>query len=167
MAKARQKWGIDDSEIVGKPVFVWGPSLTPTGTQAAKRGKDGVLRYNPIQFAVLGFGEHQMLAYQGVLDMMTGNIVKEGTEEFFYRDVVSVSTKTNSITFGYKGVTHQVNDTETFELTTSGGTSIRVPLRSQRMASILGGGEMPTTHAEEAIAAVRSMVRQKKSGIPA
>lgn len=99
--------------------------------------------------------------------MVTGNVLKEETEEFFYRDVVSVSTKTDSATFTYKGQTHQINDTETFVLTTSGATSIRVPLRSPRWAGILGGGEMPTTHAEEAIAAVRAMLRQKKAGVPA
>jgi hypothetical protein len=147
-------------------VRVYGPSLATTGTQAAKRGKDRVIRMNPVRFAVLGFAEHQLLAYMGVLDMITGNVLSEETEEFFYRDVVSVSTKTDSISYTYKGETRQYNDTQTFVLTTSGATSIRVPLYSPSLAGILGGGEMPTTQADAAVAAVRAMLRQKKA-VPA
>jgi hypothetical protein len=121
---------------------------------------------NPVRFAVLGFAEHQLLAYMGVLDMITGNVLSEETEEFFYRDVVSVSTKTDSISYTYKGETRQYNDTQTFVLTTSGATSIRVPLYSPSLAGILGGGEMPTTQADAAVAAVRAMLRQKKA-VPA
>ncbi|HET7232058.1 MAG TPA: hypothetical protein VFJ16_18775 [Longimicrobium sp.] len=165
-AKAVQRWGIDESDLVGKPVRVFGPALGATSTQAAKKGADRFIRFNPIRFAVLGFCEHQLLAYLGVLDMVTGNVLLEETEEYFYRDVVAVATKTDSIEFTHKGTLHQLNDTQTFVLTTSGATSIRVPLRSLQLASILGGGEMPTTQAEEAIAAVRAMLRQKKSGVP-
>lgn len=166
-ARAFGKWGIDESEIPGRPVRVYGPSFANTGTQAHRKGKDRRIRMNPVKFAVLGFAEHQMLAYMGVLDMITGNVLNEETEEFFYRDVVSVSTKTDSVKFTHKGETRQFNDTETFVLTTSGATSIRVPLFSPSLASILGGGEMPTSQAESAIAAVRAMLRQKKIGVPA
>lgn len=162
-AKALHKWGIDKGELAGDAVLVWGPSMANTGTFAVKAGKDGIIRYNPVRFALFGFGEHQMLAYQGLLDMVTANVLDEGTEEFFYRDVVSVSTKTNSSLVTLNGHTRQLNDTETFVLTTSGGTSVSVPLRSASLAGLVGGGEMPTTHAEKAIAAVRSMLRQKKS----
>jgi hypothetical protein len=165
--RAFKKWDIDKSEIPGIPIRISGPSFTNTGTQAVKRGKDGIVRMNPIQFAVLGFAEHQLLAYIGVLDMITGNVLNEETEEFFYRDVVSVSTKTDSVKFTHKGETRQYNDTETFVLTTSGATSIRVPLWSPSLASILGGSAMPTTRAQAAIASVRTMLREKKSGAPA
>ena len=162
-ARAVQKWGIDESDQVARPVRVFGPAFGATSTQAAKRGSDGIIRFNPIRFAVLGFCEHQLLAYLGVLDIVTGNVLMEETEEYFYRDVVAVATKTDAVEFTHKGVLHQLNDTQTFVLTTSGGTSIRVPLRSLQWASILGGGEMPSTQAEEAVATVRAMLRTKKS----
>ena len=166
-ARAVQKWGIDESDLVSEPVRVFGPAIGETSTDAAKRGTDGIIRFNPLRFVVLGFCEHQLLAYLGVLDMVTGNVLAEATEEYFYRDVVAVATRTESVEFMHGGTVHQLNDTETFVLTTSGGTSIRVPLRSRRLASILGGGEMPATQGEQAIAAARAMLRQKKVGVPA
>jgi hypothetical protein len=166
-ARAYQKWGIGQDEIPSDPIRVYGPSFANTGTQAHRRGKDGFIRINPVKFAVLGFAEHQLLAYTGVLDTVTGNVLNEETEEFFYRDVVSVSTKTDSMKYTHKGETRQYNDTQTFVLTTSGATSIRVPLFSPSLAGILGGGQMPTTQAENAIAAVRAMLRQKKALVTA
>lgn len=165
-ARAVHKWGIEESDLVARPVRVFGPAFGATSTEAAKKGGDGVIRFNPLRFVVLGFCEHQLLAYLGVLDMVTGNVLLEETDEFFYRDVVAVATKTDSIEVRHKGVLHQLDDTQTFVLTTSGATSIRVPLRSPRLAGILGGGEMPATQADEAVAAVRAMLRQKKSGVP-
>lgn len=165
-ARAVQKWGIEENAQVADAVRVFGPASVNTRTAVAKKGKDGIIRFNPIKFAVLGFGEHQLLAYLGVLDMITGNVILEETEEFFYRDVVAVSTKTDAIEFTHKGLVHQLNDAETFVLTTSGATTIRVPIRSLRMAGILGGGEMPNSQAEAAIASVRAMLRQKKGGVP-
>lgn len=165
-SRAVQKWGIDENDQVAKPVRVFGPASVSTLTAAARKGSDNVIRFNPIRFAVLGFCEHQLLAYLGVLDMVTGNVLLEETEEYFYRDVVAVATKTDAIEFTHRGVIHQLNDTETFVLTTSGATSIRVPIRSLRLANLLGGGEMPSTQAEEAIRVVRAMLRQKKIGAP-
>lgn len=166
-ARAINKWGIDEHDQVRESVRVFGPAFVTTQTQAARKGNDGIIRFNPVRFAVLGFCENQLLAYLGVLDMITGNVVMEETEEYFYRDVVAVATKTDSVEFTHRGVLHQLNDTETFVLTTSGATSIRVPIRSPRLANLLGGGEMPSTQAEEAIAAVRAMLRQKKGGAAA
>jgi hypothetical protein len=160
------RWGIDEGDLVSDSVSVFGPAFGATATQAARKGSDGIIRFNPIRFAVLGFCEHQLLAYLGIMDMVTGNVLAEDSEEYFYRDVVALAVKTDSVEFTHGGVLHQLNDTETFVLTTSGGTSIRVPLRSLRLATLLGGGEMPTTQAEKAIATVRTMLRQKKgSGV--
>ncbi|HEX8830778.1 MAG TPA: hypothetical protein VF705_06415 [Longimicrobium sp.] len=162
---AIQKWGVDKDDIVSGPLHLYGPAFGATSTYATRKGGDGIIRFNPLRFAVIGFCEHQLLAYRGIIDMVTGNLLSEEASEYFYRDVVAAVVKTDSVEFTHRGVVHQLSDTETFALTTSGGTSIAVPIRSARLATLLGG-EMPNTHAEAAIAAVRSMLRQKKSGIP-
>ncbi len=164
-ANAIRKWGIDDEDLVSAPLYLYGPAFGATSTYAARKGADGIIRFNPLRFAVIGFCEHQLLAYRGILDMVTGNVLAEEASEYFYRDVVAAVVKTDSIEFTHRGVVHQLSDTETFALTTSGGTSIGVPIRSRRLATILGG-EMPNSQAEAAIAAIRAMLRQKKGGIP-
>jgi hypothetical protein len=165
--KAAEKWRIDEDDLPAKPVRVFGPALgVKTRTRAIKKGRDGIIRFNPVRFAVIGFGEHQLLAYAGVVDMVTGNILNEEVEECFYRHVVSASTRTDSIEFQHRGETHQLDDTETFVLTTSGGTSMRVPIRSRRLAKLLGGRDVPAPEAEAAIAAVSTMLRSKLERMP-
>jgi len=104
------------------------------------------------------------LAYTCVLDFTTGKALNESTDEYFYKDVVSVSTKSESRTVNIPKLgTLQLNTAETFTLTTSGGTSLSVLLRDPTLIEKMGGGEIPTTRAEKAIQTVRKMLREKKA----
>jgi hypothetical protein len=163
--KSLQKAGIDDSELVGESVVVPGPRFWNTaGAQVHwKKGKDRVLRFTPINVSVLHMTQHQIISYQACLDLTTGGFLNEATDEYFYRDVVSVATKTESKTFESKKLgTLQLNAAETFVLTTSGGTSVETLLRDPKLIELMGGGEIPTTDAERAIQVVRRMLREKK-----
>ncbi len=160
--KALAKLGMDRDDLVRDAVAIWGPGHG-TQTEAFKKGKDGVLRYNPVRFCRILFGEHQLMTYEGILDLTTGNVLREGTDEYFYQDVVSASTKTQSTSFLFKGQTVQFNEAEVFSLTTSGGTSIEVFLRDPKLAQLMGGGNIPTTEAEQAVMTVKKMLREKKA----
>jgi hypothetical protein len=183
--KALSKTGTDVSDLVGEPVMVTGPRFWDVGGAevAFKKGKDNVLRFTPVDVIVLNFGRDQLVAYQTALDLKTGNALNESTDEYFYKDVVSVSTKTESKTVqfstngafkgGIKGGlagaikgSIQLNAAEQFVLTTSGGTHIDVVLRAPELIKQMGGGDIPTTRAEKAIQTVRKMLREKKS-VPA
>jgi hypothetical protein len=94
--------------------------------------------------------------------MTTGYVTREATHEYFYRDVVSVQTKTESLSVVWRKQAIQLQTAETFTLTTSGGTAIHVVLGDVKLAQLMGGGELPTTEAEQAIQAVRTMLREKK-----
>lgn len=168
--KALLKTGTDKDETKADPVTVTGPRFWDVGGASIlwKRGKDKILRYSPMEVSVINFTEHQLLSYKCVLDRTTGNPLNEGTEEFFYKDVVSVSTTTESETkdeakdMGVLGKI-QMNAAEYFMLLNAGGGKLRVFLRDPKLIAEMGGGEIPTTRAEKAIAAIRTMLRAKKS----
>ncbi len=165
--KSIQKASIDESELVGDPLTITGPGLwNNAGLQFLhKKGKDNIIRFTPINITLLLMTEHQIISYQTYLDLTTGNFLNESTDEYFYKDVVSVATKTMSKSYTHKklGVI-QLNEAETFTLTTSGGTSVEVFLKDRKLIEALGlkGGEIPTTSAEKAIQVVRKMLREKK-----
>lgn len=163
--KSLSKSGTDQSELVGESVVVTGPRFWNISNAefAFKKGKDNVARYTPTEVSVINFTADQLLIYTCVLDSITGNPLNESTDEYFYRDVVSVSTKTKSLNVDIKGQgALQLNSAETFELTTSGGTSIEVVLRAPNLTEMMGGGDVPTTKAEKAIQTVRKMLRERK-----
>jgi len=163
-SKGLNKMGIDSSDCVGESVLVHGPRTGDTGGAKIrfKKGKDGVVRYTPINTTIISFTQNQLLVYTCSLDFLTGNALSESTDEYFYKDVVSVSTKTESKTVEFNKSTIQLNAAETFALTTSGGTSVSVLLRDPKLIEAMGGGSIPVTDAEKAIQVVRKMLREKK-----
>lgn len=169
MAKSLGKAGFDSADCVAEPVTVWGPRVASTGGVPIqlKKGKDDVVRYNPVDVSILNFGEHQLIGYQTAYDRLTGNALQEATDEYFYKDVVSVSTKTDTtsrdVVVNKEKTRIQLKNSEMFRLTTSGGTSIDVFLRDEALLQAIKGGSISTTQAEQAVQSVRRMLRDKKS----
>lgn len=181
-ARALAKTGLDASELVGGPVMVYGPRFWNIGGAEVgiKKGKDGIVRFMPLGVTVINFTQNQLVAYQCALDLTTGNPLSESTDEYFYRDVVSVSTQSKTLTWDRAMLSAralsegplsallttgklQFNAAETFVLTTSGGTSIEVVLRDPQFIESAGGGSIPTEMAEKAVQTVRKMLREKKA----
>ncbi len=179
--RALAKTGLDPSELVAEAVMVYGPRFWDIGGAEVgiKKGKDGIVRFMPIGVTVINFTAHQLTAYQFALDLTTGNPLSERTDEYFYRDVVSVSTQsktkswdkaeigTNALSVRQllplmSGGKLQFNAAELFTLTTSGGTSIEVVLRDPKLIESAGGGSIPTDMADKAVQTVRKMLREKK-----
>lgn len=184
-SKALAKTGIDQSELVADPVVVYGPRFWNIGGAdvGIKKGADGVVRFMPLGVTVINFTANQLLAYQCALDLATNNPLNESTDEYFYRDVVSVSTQSKSRSFDLAAIPKafaggklkslivngklQFNSAELFVLTTSGGTSIEVLLQDPQLIQKAGGGSIPTHLADKAVQAVRKMLREKKAGAAA
>jgi hypothetical protein len=129
----------------------------------------------------LNFTEHQILAYQCAPDRFTGNALVETTDEYFYRDVVSVSTRTENLVLDKTALTRtdrkvlraqlrggelRIPSAEVFKLTTSGGTGIEVVMEVilDKLNSLImdPGGSVQVSIADRAIAGIRQMLREKK-----
>lgn len=160
--------GIDKSELVGESVSIYAPRINRRSGAAlmSKFSEDDyVLRYTPIDVTIIHFTEHQLISYRAVLDFTTGKPLSPSTDEYFYNDIISASTTTESYTERLDdGTTIQCDDAKMFKLVTSGGTSISVRLDDYQLVNVLGGaGELPTEKAENAIKVIRRMLRDKKS----
>lgn len=165
--RSLDKMGIDASELVSEGVTITGPRLSNLGPSkfGFRKGKDNVLRFTPVNSTLINFTKDQLLVYRCALDLLTGNPVNEATDEYFYRDVVSVQTSSETVSVSLPGTTLdglQCNAAEFFKLTTSGGTSVSMALRDPSLIQKMGGGEIPTTTAERAIQTIRKMLREKK-----
>jgi len=166
--KALQKIGTDKAELVSEEVLITGPKLWETGGAEIhyKKGDDNYLRFTPIAVTFVNFTQNQLLTYTCVYDVVTGRALNESTDEYFYKDVVSVSTKTESRTIISTDSSIgriQLNSAESFALTTSGGTSISVILSDPALIERMGGGEIEKSRAEKAIQSIRKVLREKKA----
>ena len=182
--RALSKAGLDATDLVQERVAVIGPRFRNlSGAMFGfRRGADGRARFTPIHVSIINFTEHQLVAYQCALDWTTGKPLNECVSEYFYNDIVSVATQSEAFTYSVSALDQrlaskipklkesaingqiQVNSAETFILSTSGGTSVRVELNDPVLIRELGGGELPLEWAENAVQAVRKMLREKKAG---
>lgn len=125
--KALNKLNLDESQVTEvEPVVITGYNYT--GFNKAKKGKDGRWRTSDGKAVVIFFDDHQLYAYSWAFSLTDPNKhPSESTDEYFYRDVVSMSTATDT----WRPPVGGSENFEIFKLTTSGGTSVTCPLWGQ------------------------------------
>lgn len=168
--EALSKLGIDESELLRiDPDIVVGYEFGRKDCFfGIKKGKDDVIRYTPQSVLVLNYTQNQVLTYRCVLDLDTGKFLSAQTEEFFYKDIVSVKTKSEDqeLSFKVKGKMKKFKgNSEVFCLTNSGGESLTIPFASSAITDYLGeDGTLPSKEmAEKALSNIRRMLRDKKA----
>lgn len=140
--KALNKLGIDEDEVKEiAPISFDG--YVYKGASLAKKGADGLWRTNKYESVMLFFSEHEVHCYTYTFDT-TVKKQTEATDVYFYRDIVSVSTASDSTQVLGNNV-----DYEYFKLTTAGGTALSVSLRD-------------VENAQRSINAMRALLKAKK-----
>lgn len=61
-------------------------------TKKSKLGSDGKWRYSYVQFTIFLFDRNQLYIYFANVDITSGIVYEEGTYEYYYNDIVCVST---------------------------------------------------------------------------
>lgn len=93
--RAMGKIGLDEDQLKEiPPVFLHGYNFD-SGTYS-RVGSDGRLRSSKYDTTWLFFNDTHVYMYYYTMDMTSGS-TKEGTEEYFYKDITSFSTSTDTI----------------------------------------------------------------------
>jgi hypothetical protein len=125
--RALEKLALDADEVkLIDPIIAGGYFLGSLGSGSrVKKGKDGKFRSNIFEGIVIFFAEQELHAYKYQVSLVKKDESSERTDVYFYRDVVSVSTRSSSRSVPVVGEAKpQTWRTEVFTLTTSGGTDI-------------------------------------------
>ncbi len=174
--------GLSESELVQKNRVIRGPRFWDISgaTAGIRKGRDRVVRFTPVGVTIINFTPNQIVSYQCAYDLLTGKPIRESTYEYFYQDVVSVSTRCKSLTWDKAMLdVHGLSASrlkrllvegelrfaaaETFVLMTSGGCSVEMVLKDPGLIECAGGGVIPTDDAEETVISVRKLLREKKA----
>ncbi len=176
--KAQKKLGLESEEVLAEP-FVLDQGVVFrgwAGTQgipaehlppdALKVGDTGKLRLGTFKYQLFFPVEKFLGSYTCVWDFCEGKAYHEGTEEFFYKDVVSVNTKSSLRDVETKKNGKISIEFNEFKLTVSSGDSIDVAVVSEGMKDkrLLGGdaSKLAITSYDSTIQAIRKMLRDKK-----
>lgn len=140
--RALSKLGVDEDEVKEiAPISFDGYCYS--GFDLVKLGKDNKWRTNKYQSVQLFFSPNEVHVYTYTFTT-TEDKKTEATDVYFYKDIVSVSTTTDTTKIDGKDV-----EFECFKLTTAGGTALEVSLRD-------------VDGAQRSINAMRQLLRAKK-----
>ncbi len=196
-ANAVKLLDFEEESLITKPVFlVSAPNFLDAAWSGSDRkikiGSDEIIRYSPINVAILYPCKDMVATYQACWDLLTGKALNENTEEFFYKDITSVSMKTMStqisksdiekINRNHK-VTKKIHDEllkrakklpneyeklvisgqQMMVMSTSGGNSVEVFLKNSDIDEIAGFKTRDIGEMERGIQNLRKLIREKKS----
>jgi len=128
-----------------------------TSQSRIKRGDDHVLRSSGYQFAWFFFSSAQVHAYQYIFNM-EDDTKKTRTEHYFYRDIISFSTRTNTVEYeeieagGFWKqplVRYAIDDEDVFRIVVPGDAFEAAMIQSD--------------YTRRAISAMQNLLRAKKS----
>jgi len=142
--QALQRLGLDEENLrEAEPIMVKGYNFDGKMGEHSKmkRGRDNILRSSDYQITLFYFSKDQVHSYVRVFSIIN-DIFFESTEEYFYRDLVSVSTTQEQTVAGA---------VDCFRLTTSGGTSVTATFSSADADNV-----------HRAISAMRNLLKSKK-----
>lgn len=139
---ALAKLGLDESEVTeAAPVCISGYSFD--GAEHVKLGADNKWRSNRFETWYMFFSSNEVHCCKKTIKT-TADWKTESTDVYFYKDIVSVSTTSES-----KTVLNKKIDYDCFVLTTAGGTAFKVSLKD-------------VDDAQRSVNAMRSLLRAKK-----
>lgn len=150
---ALMKLGIDEEEVNEiAPIIMGGYRFS--GATKFKQGADGKWRTNRYEAVVLFFSPREVHSYTYSVDTTNANAnPKEDTEVYFYQDIVTVSTSSESLNVtDAKTGKQDVANYESFVLRTTGGNALTVAV-----------SDTEGTDVQRSINAMRQLLRQKKS----
>ena len=122
MQKGLDKLGIDEEEVKEiEPIWFGGYDYKTASR--VKKGEDNIWRSDRYEYVILFFSSNEVHLYKYRFDT-TSDSESEETDVYFYKDIVSVATVSDTIDKGTKKI-----HSEYFRLTTAGGTTISASLR--------------------------------------
>lgn len=154
---AFKKLGIEPSEVnLADPVKFWGYQFSDPcvlGDELNEEagwvpGDDGEVRSSEITMTGFYFGENSFYCYERTFSSLS-DAVKESTEEYYYKDVVSVKTESVDIPVDNDEGETTRNRNEEFILVNMGGEKRRCTVAD-------------ASKAEAAVIAFRALLKQKK-----
>lgn len=130
--------GIDEKDIIRQPFIVMGADVERFDD--SKEGDDKIIRYNPMIAVVIHFGQNQLFVNEISLNLMEPNGYVGKTNEFFYKDISSVSIQDEKAG-------------RMFSLKVQGEIELAIAVDIDKKS---------LEAAEEAVSTLRKMLREKK-----
>lgn len=164
--RSLKRLNIDRTQLRRDPIIIRGPILwktpgVPDKDIRWKKGKDKYIRFSINSITIIHLTEYKLSSYQCVYNFMRAVPLNERDDEFYYRDVVAVSTRDESTNYTLpNGIL--MKHAQIFKLSVSSGDSIQAIVNSSDLLNYTGG-TMPDTGLDDAVKALRKVLSETKT----
>ncbi|SHE38960.1 hypothetical protein SAMN05444274_101245 [Mariniphaga anaerophila] len=159
---ALDKVGVDKEDLVAESLVIPGPQFWRVSgfdidDVKRRKGNDGFFRYSVWKIQIFLFTENFLGSYECDYNWLKNTSINESTNEFFYKDVVSVKTATASSAYTLKDG-QRLEEAQQFILKLAGDEVSVITNDSTLKTS----SEM-SSRVDKAVQSIRTMLRQKKA----
>jgi hypothetical protein len=140
--------------------ILWQTHGVPNGDLRWKKGKDRELRLAVNSVSVIQLTDQMLSVYSCDFNSLKNRILNEETQEYYYRDIVSVSTAELSSDHKLPGG-KSLAQARAFRISVVSGEGLDVIISLPKLSKETGG-TLPTSDAENAVRMIRTMLRDKK-----
>jgi len=169
--RSLDKLGLDSNEVARQPWIVRGFTL-PGMRDAAKYrsdevrwkiGKDGVPRYSVNVYTIFCKEDHHLAVYKGDINALNPTAHNENTSEYFYQDIVGVTTDDEQDNLAIKDKQYQYR-IQRFTLRVSSGDTVGVSVSATPMDNRqnIPSFNIPNSGIDQTISQLRMLLREKK-----
>ncbi|MBE9066467.1 hypothetical protein IQ260_07360 [Leptolyngbya cf. ectocarpi LEGE 11479] len=170
--RSLERLNIDESELTQDSVIIQGPILWNVSGSSKeeimwRKGDDGKVRCNLNSLTIIHLTEHKMSSYQCDFNFLRGIPLNERDDEFFYQDVVSISTRDVSAVKDEENKEYtlpsgqMLRQVQIFKLSVSSGDNVNVIVNSKEIREFVDGS-IESTGLDAAIRALRKVLGEKK-----
>lgn len=150
-----------------EPLLIQGPVLWYTEGVApedlvSKTGQDGVPRFGVYQISYLWLADDLLGTFRCDYDFIRDAVLNEETHQFFYRDIISVSTqeKASALTLP---TGQSLTSVREFRIHVANDRSFTVTVNPGQLKELTGAERVPNDGSESAIRALRAKLKEKKA----
>ncbi|MDJ0619525.1 MAG: hypothetical protein QNJ63_22750 [Calothrix sp. MO_192.B10] len=162
--RSLERLNLDESELIRDSIVVRGPILwntngIPNDEIVWKKGKDKGIRFSANAITIVHLTEHKLSSYQCDYNFIRGVPLNEQDDEFYYKDVVSVSTRDEATNYTLPNG-ELMKHAQFFKITVP-NDSIKVIVNSADLVKFTGGS-ITETGLDNAVKALRKVLSEKK-----
>jgi len=167
--RARERLNLEETQAIRDPLPVVGIVLrsaasigVPANDMRSRKGTDRLYRFSVRSVTIFHLFEHKVSSYQCYYNCMKGVPLNERDDEYYYRDIVSVSTAEDSTNYTLaNGVT--MRHWQAFRLSVASGDNISVIVRPLDLKGVDDTAvRTADSGADNAIRALRKVLEEKK-----
>ncbi len=155
----------DIDEVVElRPIIapvLWAIGGVPRENLVSKNGLDGLARYGVYRISCLWLTRDALAIFCCDYNFIRNAVLNEETHEFYYQDIVSVSTReeASSLTLASGSSLTSVQE---FRISVANDRYFTMTIGSEQLKQLTGAERIPDNGTEQVIRALRSKLKEKK-----